>query len=113
METYMKLLKLIITMLLALGVQSIYADDTAVFKRKCGVCHTLDNVSNGKIGPNLTHLAAKRPEEYIRAYMKNPGDAKKKFPEIFEKETKGKYSSVMPTTKVTDEEAEAILRALK
>ena len=109
----MKTLKLITTIVTLAMVQGVYADDAAVFKKKCGVCHSLKSVSNGKMGPDLTGYTAKRPEEYIKMYPKNPSEAKKKFPEIFEKEVKGKYSSVMPPVKLTEDEEKAILNALK
>jgi mono/diheme cytochrome c family protein len=109
----MKTFKPILLISSLIFTASIFADDAAIFKKRCGTCHTIKSVSNGKIGPDLTGLASRRPEEYIKAYLVNPADAKKKFPDIFEKEIKGKFSSAMPAQKLKADETTAILNALK
>jgi len=88
-------------------------DDKAVFKKKCGVCHALSSVSKESQGPDLTGYASKRPADYLKAYMKNPAEAKKKYADIYNKEVKGKYKFAMPSVKLTEAETESILNALK
>lgn len=90
-----------------------YADDAALFKKKCGACHTVANISKGSQGPDLTGYAAKRPADYLQAYMTNPNDAKVKFAAIYNKEVKGKYKFAMPSVKLSDTEKLSILNVLK
>ena len=92
---------------------SVFADDAAVFKKKCGACHSLANVSKGSQGPDLTGYAAKRPVDYLQAYMANPSEAKVKFASIYDKEVKGKYKFSMPSVKLTDADKTSILNLLK
>jgi mono/diheme cytochrome c family protein len=113
MEIIMKLIKTILILFTISGFQAVFAEGKDVFKKKCGVCHSMKSVSTGKMGPDLTGYASKRPEEYLQMYMKDPKTAKAKFSEIFKKEVEGKYKSTMPAIKVTDDEIAAILSALK
>ncbi len=49
--------------------------------RGCVACHTIEGLSSGSIGPDLTHLASNAPgrvsgqsaEEYVRDSILNPG----------------------------------------
>lgn len=109
----MKIMKIAISVSLLFFTAGIFADDAAIFKKRCGVCHALNSVSKATMGPNLTGVASKRPEEYVKLYMTNPAEAKKKFPDIYKKEVKGKYSATMPTIKVSAEEMAALLKLLK
>jgi len=109
----MSIRKLLILLSSFVFASAVFADDAAVFKKKCGVCHTLSSVSTGKQAPDLTGLAKKRPVEYINLYMVNPAEAKKKFADIYNKEVKGKYQFPMPATKLTDAEKQSILNVLK
>ena len=38
----------------------------------CYGCHTIEGVSSGKLGPDLTRVGNKWPTEYIRAHIVNP-----------------------------------------
>ncbi|MDH4200882.1 MAG: cytochrome c [Spirochaetia bacterium] len=109
----MKTIKPVILTTSLIITAGIFADDAAVFKKKCGACHTLKNVSSAKSGPDLTGVASRRPEEYVKLYMTNPAEAKKKFPDIFAKEIKGKFQFSMPAQKLNAEDTLAILNALK
>ncbi|MDH4262070.1 MAG: cytochrome c [Spirochaetia bacterium] len=105
--------KLSALVFISLLTSAVFAEDGDIFKKKCGVCHALNNVSKAKQGPDLTGYAAKRSNEYLQAYMTNPAEAKKKFPDIYNKEVKGKYQFAMPSVKLTDTEKQSILNVLK
>lgn len=109
----MKTFKAILLVSSLLFTAGIFADDAAVFKKKCGSCHTVKSVANGKQGPDLTGILSRRPEEYVKAYLVNPAEAKKKFPDVFEKEVKGKFSFTMPPQKINADDTQAILNVLK
>ena len=38
----------------------------------CAACHTIDGVSNGAIGPNLTHVGARLSADQILTQIANP-----------------------------------------
>jgi cytochrome c oxidase subunit 2 len=62
------------------------ADGKAVFTSKgCSGCHTVEGVSQGTVGPNLTHLESRTTfaggtfeltEERLRAWLRNPPEEK-------------------------------------
>ncbi|HEY4744349.1 MAG TPA: cytochrome c [Desulfuromonadaceae bacterium] len=45
-----------------------------IFKEKCAMCHVVKG-QGGKIGPELTKIAAKMKEKEIRAQLDNPRKA--------------------------------------
>jgi mono/diheme cytochrome c family protein len=45
-----------------------------IFKEKCTMCHVVKG-QGGKIGPDLTKIAAKMKEKDIRAQLENPKKA--------------------------------------
>jgi mono/diheme cytochrome c family protein len=96
---------------------ALFADGKKVFKRRCGTCHTIEHagekLGNGTTGPILTGLASKRPEEYIRLYMKKPDEARKKFSNIYEAEVKGKYTMKMMTVQISDTEINEVFELMK
>jgi mono/diheme cytochrome c family protein len=61
----------------------LVAQGQEVFTGKggCGACHTIEGLTNGMVGPNLTHIGSTagehKPglaaEEYIRESIENPG----------------------------------------
>jgi cytochrome c oxidase subunit 4 len=61
----------------------LVAQGQEVFTGKggCGACHTIEGLSSGMVGPNLTHIgttaAERKPglsaEQYIRESVENPG----------------------------------------
>jgi cytochrome c oxidase subunit IV len=65
------------------GTADLVAQGQAVFTGKggCGACHTIEGISSGMVGPNLTHIgttaAERKPglsaEQYIRESIENPG----------------------------------------
>jgi len=106
-----------LTILIACTMSSLlYADGAETFKKKCGICHKLEvdgsAIASGKTGPVLTGLASKRPVDYLKLYMSNPDEAKKKFADVYNA-NKGNYSIKMPKIKVSDEEIEEILALMK
>lgn len=109
----MKTYKVFAVLVSVIFSSALIADDAAIFKKKCGFCHTVTGVSKGKIGPDLTGFVGKRPAGYIKDYSADPNAAKSKYPDIYEKEVKGKFKSAMPATKTTDAEMQAILNILK
>jgi len=55
-------------------------DDTATldlsggqvnFVRSCGTCHTIDSLTSGQVGPNLTHVAGKGAA-YLEESIRDP-----------------------------------------
>jgi len=100
-----------------LSAGALFADGAKTFKRKCASCHTLvsggKKLSSGKVGPDLSGLAGKRPEEYLKLYMSNPADARKKFADIYNKEISGKFTMKMPSVSISEEEAKEIIELLK
>jgi cytochrome c oxidase subunit 2 len=61
---------------------STAGDGAALFLSKgCGGCHTVNGVSSGRVGPNLTHLATRstfagsifeNTPQNLRAWLRNP-----------------------------------------
>jgi cytochrome c553 len=112
-ENFMNVKKLLILVSMSVFASAAFADDAAVFKKKCGTCHALSSVSKGSQGPDLTGFASKRPADYLKAYMKNPSEAKKTYADIYNKDVKGKYKFAMPAVKLTEAEEASILNLLK
>ncbi len=83
---------------------------TIFVTRGCGGCHTMNGVSRGTIGPNLTiveEVAVERVKglsaaEYVRQSIRQPGAFT----------VAGFGSGVMPTLPLTDPEVEAVVEFL-
>jgi len=98
---------------------NFFANGVKVFKSKCGHCHALTfdgkKVTHGSIGANLTGVAQKYPEDFIKMYMTNPVKARKKFAKICSKLLKkcGKSGVKMPAIPVRENQVNAIYEILK
>ena len=94
-----------------------YADGARTFKKKCGSCHsaTIDGTALGKaaMGPDLTGIASKRGDDYLRLYITNPQKARKEHSDIYNSEIKGKYKMKMPPVKLDDATLDELIDSLK
>jgi cytochrome c oxidase subunit II len=91
------------------GEGSPAAEGLAAFNAKgCAGCHTVEGVSQGKIGPNLTHLQSRSTfagsifpmnEDNLRTWLENP-------PAV-------KPGSVMPNLGLTEEEITQLIAYLE
>lgn len=74
----MKRVVMMIAMFAALTLVTVAAQAAGkgeqVFKEKCAMCHLVKG-QGGKIGPDLTKIAAKLKEKALRAQLENPKKA--------------------------------------
>jgi len=72
-------------------------DGTAVYEKKCKVCHSIGGVGGpmAKTGGALDDVGSKRDEAWLREYFKDP---KSKIP-----------NAKMPKLSLTDEESNSIV----
>ncbi len=74
-------------------------------QRGCGLCHTIDGVSTGNQGPNLTHIASQpydglpNDPAFLRRWIKDP--------------TAIRPSTLMPNLGLTDAQVNAVVAYLE
>ena len=82
----------------------------------CSACHTVEGISAGLVGPDLTHIGTEAPtrkqgfsaEEYIRESIRKPEVF---VPEGVERATPGLMTSAL-TANLTDQQVEALVQFL-
>jgi len=117
----MKKITIIVFIASLLGSTSsnLFADGVKTFISKCGACHALKvdgkNVIPGSIGADLTGVANKYSEEFIKLYMTNPAKARKKFPGTCKKLLKkcGESGMTMPAILLRENQVNDIYEILK
>jgi cytochrome c oxidase subunit 2 len=88
---------------------SLAGDGATLFLNKgCGGCHTVNGVSSGRVGPNLTHFQARQTfagaifennTQNLRAWLRNPPDEKP--------------GSIMPDLNLTEDEITKLIAYLE
>ncbi len=78
-----------------------------LFQNKCASCHT---VGGGRlVGPDLAGVEDRRPEDWIRSFIRSSQDMIKSGDEYAQKRFKEFNKTVMPDQDLTDQELDALL----
>jgi len=115
----MKKLTIISVIVFGFITGSIFADGAKTFKSKCGACHTLKvdgkKLTAGSLGPDLTGVATRQSEQFVKLYMTKPSKARKKFPKECAHLVKkcGKSGMKMPNVSLSKKQVDKIYKILK
>jgi len=100
-------------LLLSLFSFDVYAqpDGAGLFKANCATCHT---IGNGKmVGPDLKNVHQRRPEEWLKKWIKN-SQAVIKSGDAYAVDLFKQYNNtVMPNQDLKDDELTAVLAYIK